>query len=343
MSRRSRTAILAAAAALLGAGLARAQAPEPAAPQPKIVAPQPIHDFGAQPRGDKLQHDFELRNEGAVPLEVREVRPACGCTVVEFDKTIAPGAAGKVRASLDTHEFVGPIAKTIDVLSNDPSNPRLQLVVKATVRPLVTATPGYARYSYVQHERPGTLTQYLWAQDGHDLKILDVKSPYPFLKTSFREATAEERKPEGKGRQWRVDITLLPDAEVGTLGDFVEIRTDHPKDSLVRIPVSGFVRPVIAVTPPVANIGTRDLSKEGYTGKLKVANFATETIAVTKVESDVPGVTAKLEPVEDGRTYNVLMIFSPATPKGELNGKLRIHTASPKVPVVEVPLRGKVL
>ncbi|HZI63338.1 MAG TPA: DUF1573 domain-containing protein [Thermoanaerobaculia bacterium] len=349
MIRRTKTAILTVAAAaaiigiigLLAAGAVLAQ--EPAAPQPKIVVPELMHDFGNMPRGDKLQHDFVLRNEGAAPLEVREVRPACGCTVVEFDKTIAPGAEGKVRAVLDTHEFAGPIAKTIDVLSNDPETPRLQLTLKASVRPLVAVTPGYARYSFVQQEAPGTLTQYLWAQDGHDLKVLEVKSPYPYLKTTFREATAEERKPEGKGRQWRVDMTIAPDAAVGTLGDFVEIHTDHPKDKLVRIPVSGFVRPIIAVTPPVANIGTRDLSKEAYTGKLRVANYATETIAVTKVESDVPGVTAKLEPLEDGRTYNVLMTFSPATPKGDLQGTLRIHTASPKIPVVEVPLRGKVL
>jgi len=131
MIRRTKTAILTVAAAaaiigiigLLAAGAVLAQ--EPAAPQPKIVVPELMHDFGNMPRGDKLQHDFVLRNEGAAPLEVREVRPACGCTVVEFDKTIAPGAEGKVRAVLDTHGFAGPIAKTIDVLSNDPETPRL--------------------------------------------------------------------------------------------------------------------------------------------------------------------------------------------------------------------------
>jgi Protein of unknown function (DUF1573) len=340
MIRRRRTAILA-AAALLAAAASFAQ--EPAAPQPKIVVPQPNHDFETRPRGDKLQHDFEIRNEGAAPLEVREVRPACGCTVVEFDRTIAPGTAGKVRAVLDTREFAGGIAKTIQVLSNDPATPQLTLTLKANVKPLVAVTPGYARYNYVQHEVPGTLTQYLWAQDDHDLKILRVESPYPFLKTSFREATAEERKPEGKGRQWRVDTTIQPDAAIGALGDFVLVHTNHPKDKVLRIPISGFVRPVIAVTPPVANIGSRDLTKEAYIGKLRVANYATETIAVTKVESDIPGVTAKIEPLEAGRSYDVVMTFSPSTPKGELNGKLRIHTASPKVPVVEVPLRGTVL
>ncbi len=341
MIRRTRTAILA-AAALLAAGAAFAQEPA-AAPQPKIVVPQPIHDFGTMPRGEKLQHDFEIRNQGAAPLELREVRPACGCTVVEFDKTIAPGAAGKVKAVLDTHEFTGPIAKTIDVLSNDPANPRVQLALKVNVQALIMVTPGYARYNYVQQEAPGTIAQHVWAADGHDLQVVEVKSPYPYLKTIFREATAEERKPAAKGRQWRVELTLMPDSAVGALGDFVDIHTNHPKDKVVRIPISGFVRPIIAVTPPVANIGTRDLTKEAYSGSLKVANFATETIAVTKVESDVPGVTAKLEPVEDGRTYKVLMTFTPATPKGELNGTLRIHTASPKIPVVEVPVRGKVL
>src|SRR5437899_609724 len=62
-----------------------------AAGKPKAVAVEPVVDVGTIAKGDNVTHDFVIKNEGAATLEITQVRPACGCTVVSFDKTIAPG------------------------------------------------------------------------------------------------------------------------------------------------------------------------------------------------------------------------------------------------------------
>jgi hypothetical protein len=176
------------------------------------------------------------------------------------------------------------------------------------------------------------------------MDITSVESPWPFLKVSYREATPEERTSasDAKGKVWRVEMALSNDAKVGPLSDYVTIHTSHPKQKIVQIPVSGFVRPVIAVTPPVADFGKIEL-KEPLRKALNIRNFATEPIKVTGIEQTLKGIDAKLEPLEEGREYQVRLVLDPTLGKGPFNGKITIHTDSPKVPLLEVELKGTVL
>ena len=286
MKRQMKPAILAlcalfvAAATLLAAG------------KPKAVAVEPIKDAGVVSKGDKISHDFLIKNEGDADLEIVSVQPACGCTVAEFDKTIAPGQTGKVHAVLDTAGFSGPISKGLTVFTSDPDVPQLELTVRAKVQPYLSAKPGYARYITVQGESAqGSIGQTIWAPDGSSFDVVKVESPFPYLKTSFREAKPEERVADVAGKQWRVEMILTNDAKVGALADYVTIHTNHPKQKLVQIPVSGFVRPVMAVTPPVADFGKVEL-KEPLRRALNIRNFASEPIKITGLEQSIPGVEA---------------------------------------------------
>jgi hypothetical protein len=130
---------------------------------------------------------------------------------------------------------------------------------------------------------------------------------------------------------------------VGPLADYVTLHTNHPKQKMVQIPVSGFVRPVIAVTPPTADFGNVEL-KEPLKRSLDIRNFATEPIKVTSIDTSLPkGVEAKLESITEGREYQVKVTLSPEVGKGPFLGKLTIHTDSPKVPTLEVELKGIVI
>lgn len=338
MNRHFRSAILALCAALLVATTLYAQAGKP-----KAVAVEPIKDFGVVPKGEKVVHDFLIRNDGNAPLEVTEVRAACGCTVVDFDKTIAPGQTGKVHAEVDTTTFNGPIAKSVSVFTNDTENAQLDLTVRAKVEPFIQAKPGYARYITVQGEpKTGTIAQTIWAADGSSFDVVSVDSPFPFLKTTFREATEAERVPDVKGKQWRVEMALDNNAPVGALADHVKVTTNHPKQKLVPIPVSGFVRPVLAITPAVADFGQVEL-REPLRRTLNVRNFATEAIKITGVEGSLPGMKADFESLQDGREYQISVTLSPGMAKGPFTGKLLLKTDSPKKPVVEIPLQGTVI
>jgi hypothetical protein len=310
--------------------------------QPRAVPLDPVIDVGDVNRGVKVEHSFEIRNEGDEDLTIREVQPACGCTVAEFDRTIGPGEVGTVQAVVDTGDFRGPIAKSVTVFSTDPDNAKFTLTIKANVKMQIESKPGFARMIVVQGEPTEPMRQWLWTPDGPALEIESVTSPFSFLRVAHREATAEERKPEGTDQQWLVDLILDDDAPVGPIAGNVVVRTNHPRQKEVKISVSGFVRSVISVKPRSADFGELQLT-EPFFATLDVRNLGSETIRVLAASTDVAGVTATVEEVEAGKRYNVQVTLEPGMATGPFLGKIQIETSSKLAPMVEVEMKGAVL
>ncbi len=330
-------------AALAAAPLLMAQA---GGPGPKARAPEPVKDVGAVEKGEKISHDFVIRNEGGATLKITEVKPSCGCTVADYPRTIEPGASGTIRSVVETKDFKGPIAKSVAVFTNDPDNPRINLTVKANVKSLVEVSPGYARFIVVQGEKHDVVEQTLWAAEKPDLTVLGVDSPYPFLKVSHRLVESGEGGEGGekkkKGNEWRIAMALAAEAPVGPMADFVTVRTDHPRQKQVKIPVSGFVRPTLAVVPQVFDFGAREIA-EPYPAKIEVKVLGTDDVELGEIATDVQGLEARVEPLEEGRLYNLLITLRPEMKKGKTSGTLTVQTSSPRQPVLDIRVTGTVL
>jgi hypothetical protein len=318
-----------------------------AAAGPSAVPTEPIKDFDVVPKGEVIRHTFEIQNTGDAPLAIEDVRPACGCTVVQYDDVIPPGKTGSVRAEVTTDDFFGPISKSIAVFTNDPQNPKLQLVVKAQIRPFINALPGYARFLYVQEEMIMPVRQVLWSDDENELKILDATSESDKVKVSFSRMAPGDPKfdPEIKTAQWAVDILLDPSSEVGTLREFVDITTDHPRQKTVRLPVTGFVRPRQHVTPQEVDFGKLQGDALPLRRTFHFTNFITAAIDVAEVETGIAGLTAKVEknPAQPGHRFTLVLTLGPEMPKGAFDTVVKIHITDAKNPVVELPVKGVVL
>lgn len=313
--------------------------------KPKAQPVEPIKDFEIVPKGKILQHQFLIRNAGDAELEITDVRPACGCTVADFDRTIAPGESGKVSIRMKTENFAGPIAKTVAVFTSDTDNPKIELVVKADVKPYITVLPGFARYNYVQGEAVEAVPQTIWAEGGENLEVLAAHSPHDYLKVSFREATEEERNPKGSGRQWRLVFELSDGAPVGALRDYVTVELNHPEQKMAKIPISGFVRPRQHVTPHDADFGEVEGTMLPLTRTLHFTNFTTDTIELTEIETGVEGLGAEIVPSESqpGHRFKVVLTLDEGIEKGAFASIIKIHTTDTKNPVVEVPIKGNIL
>ena len=332
--------LMLATALMLGAGAIVAdQAEQPA---PAAVALETVKDFGTVNKGQRVTHEFQIRNDGDQILKVTDVRPSCGCTVAEYDKTVAPGAIGKVKATVDTRNFKGGIAKSVRVFTNDPANPQIDLVIKANVKSQIEVSPGYARFIAVYGEPQKTSVQTVWSGDRRDLKILKAESPYSFVDVSFREAGDDERDQGVQGRQWQVEVDLDKDAPVGPMADFIVLTTDHPKLKTLRIPISGFVRPVMSVTPRIADFGRREVA-EPQTASLEIRNLSSGAVKLSEITSNLAGLEAEIEPLEDGRLYKILLTLQPGMAKGDFEGLVTISTNSSKQPTIEVSVKGVVL
>jgi len=319
------------------------QTPEASGPAPKAAVDRPVVDMGSVPVGESVSADFTIRNEGEGMLQILQVNPSCGCTVAQFDKEIAPGGSGTVHATVDTENMAGPIAKTVTVYTNDQLNPSIQLTIKAEVRPFLIVEPGYARFTSVVHgDREHDSSQVLWADDFDNLKILDVESPKPWIETEFHQAAAGERSEDGTGPQWVVGIKIDKSAPIGPIADYVVVKTNHPKQPVARIAVSGFVRPIVAVTPPDVKFGDVDPTK-GQSWGVLVRNFGSSPLEVESYQSTVPGLEVKVEPIKAGQQFKVILTPTETMAEGSFDGRVEIQTNLPQQKTIAIELTGNVV
>jgi len=339
-------AVLAIATLALAAA-SRAQEPSPpppipGAPIPHAIAQDPVWDAGTVAAGAQVGHEFVLRNDGPDTIFLREVRPSCGCTVVSFDPSMPPGGSAHVRATVDTGAFRGGIAKDLTVFTSDPGNPSLLLTVKAVVRPPVDALPGYYRFRHLQGQPAESMAQTVWATDRPDFRITGVQSPSKSITVTVHAASPAERRAEGTDPQFVVVATLAADAPLGPLAGDVIVHTNDARQGTLAIPLVGDVRPLVALVPPVVDLGTFEHG-EPRRASLIVSNNGTAPIDVLGVETDVPGLTVKLAPEgKAGKRWDVALTLAADAPKGPLAGTIRVRTSAATQPLLEARVVGTV-
>ena len=118
-------------------------------PGPTAVALETIKDFGVVNKGQRVTHEFQIRNAGEAELEITEVRPSCGCTVAEFDKLRAqenPPVVIDVRGvgEWETRSVEGnlnlPLQELLQHLDEVPRDQPLVLYCKGGYRSAIAAS-----------------------------------------------------------------------------------------------------------------------------------------------------------------------------------------------------------
>ncbi len=101
---------------------------------PKIEVDNVEFNFGSIKQGEKVTHDFVIKNTGKSDLFIRKVTASCGCTVANVkSKTIKPGESTTITTEFNSSGRTGNQTKAITVITNDPNNQRLVLWVKGNI------------------------------------------------------------------------------------------------------------------------------------------------------------------------------------------------------------------
>jgi hypothetical protein len=318
--------------------------PTPAPPPrgPVAVVNSAPKDLGVVADAAPAFASFEIGNDGDQPLHLTlfaRTRGIKGNPRESLD--VPPKGRTTIQLEVDTRDVFGPAEVGVQYATNDPANPRVALKVKIVVKAFVLVRPGFARYDYVQEERPGLVGQTLWSADGQPFAVTGVDSPAAWLAVSFRPAREEEREKEIPGKQWRVEVTIMPNAPVGPISSTVTIHVNHPLQKEVRIPIGGFVRPVFAMTPPFADLGKVRIGQALKQNAIEIQNFATEKIDLTAVKVSVEGLKVAIENVEPGHRYRLRVSIAEHAPAGPFAGAIVVTTSSQKEQYIEIPIRGE--
>ncbi len=316
---------------------------------PRLTLVEPIKDFGTVPKGTKLDWSFEIKNTGSADLEILAAKPACGCTVADFDKVIKPGQTGKVTAHLDTTSFAGPISKPVTLETNDPNTPTAQVTLSAIVKPFVEAYPaGYVRFNMIQGDvEKQSLT--IYTEEEEPFEIVRVEAPQDWIKVETAKLEGPDVVPQvgRKGaNQYRLDITVGgPDAKVGPLSEKIHIVTNSKHQPNYPVSIAGVVRPSFRVEPTGINFGEVAPTDSAAERKILIRSNNLKTpgmFSVTKVESGVAGVTANVTPTDRPGEFSVTLQVAKDAKPGNIDGNVTLYTNDTAKPTVVIPVKGTI-
>jgi len=98
-----------------------------------ILFQNQLHDFGVVKRGDEVGAVFGFVNDGEHPVLIQKVKAGCGCTAVDYTKSIVlPSEKGFVEVIFDSRGQQGFQQKSVRVFANIPEGSIL-LTIKAVV------------------------------------------------------------------------------------------------------------------------------------------------------------------------------------------------------------------
>jgi hypothetical protein len=315
-----------------------------AAEGPALVVPEKIKDMGKVAQGEVVEVDFALVNEGDETLEIRAVRPTCGCTVADFDREIAPGATGYVKAKLETRDFSGPISKSILIMTNDPREPTVTVVIKTDVHPFVEVLPrALVRFNAVQHEPMAQKITVVPGDAMADFKVTGVTSSVPFLKTEVRALPKAELLAGKPAPQYEVALSLKDDAPVGPVNAELQVATNHPKAASVPVKVFGVVRALLGVTPSQIQFGSVTAKSQPGRNLILVNNRSGGAkVEVSGAAVNDAAFNAEVVTIESGRRYQVTVTIKADATPGPREATLTLKTSDPEYPELTVPVRANI-
>ena len=90
-------------------------------------------DFGTIERGNAQRAEFQLYNNGALPLHILSKNADCGCTYATMDESpLQPGATRTIQVDFNGHASEGPLMRKVTLVTDgDPST--LTLTITGTI------------------------------------------------------------------------------------------------------------------------------------------------------------------------------------------------------------------
>lgn len=318
------------AIALGGFLLAAAGASAPAAP--RIDFPVTLHDFGPVSRGVSARHDFVVRNTGSTALEILDVRPSCGCTIVaEWTPLIAPGGVGVIPVQLETAQFVGSISKSITVTSNDPAHPTTFLEITAEIlTPIEVASPVVVFPALTRLDQVVSRSVRIRNRVDPPVAITQVSSDQRMFRAELREITP--------GREFELTLTTVPPLREGTINARVTMETTNPEMPELAVQAVATVLPAVQVAPAEIVLTSPKLAA-AEKRLVVVFNHRADDLRLFDLETYPSGIEVTASPASSRGQISVTLTF-PAGFEVRIGEKMffRGKTNHPALPVFEVPI-----
>jgi hypothetical protein len=309
---------------------AKAGAPEVA--EPKIQFADTEFDFGKLNGGEVARHDFVFTNTGTATLEIKDVRPSCGCTTAgTWDRQVEPGKTGVIPLQFNSAGFGGTVSKSAIVMCNDPGHTNVVLHLKATVWKPFDVLPATTVFN-VSSEAPSNETRVVRIVSNLEepVELSDVQCSSQSFRTELK--TVQPNK------EFELYITAVPPFASNTTFAAFTITTSSPRMPKINVNAYVMVQQPMIVAPNQIMLPMGRLAA-AMSQSVKILNRGTNALALSDASVNTPGVEVRLQEIQPGRVFSLMVNF-PAGFEIKMEEKVEVSVKSnhPKFPVIKVPV-----
>lgn len=290
------------------------------------------HDFGRIRGGEVVCHEFTFSNTGDGLLEISGVKSSCGCAAIgAWPKEIEAGETAVIPVEYHSVNEHGAVREFITVRSNDPRNPQVMLLLKATIwHPIDVFPPQVILELPPGSAAPISAVLKLTNNTGAPIILSTPKSSHPALAASLGVGKA--------GREFELTVRTLPPLGTGNVFGKITLETSSALMPTLEIPVFALVLPAVRATPSAIVLPPGPLTNALATTVL-VRGFWTNALHLSGLHLNHSKLTASLKEAEAGQaflvTVNVPEGFQLAP--GE-KVELSVNSNHPQFPVIGVPI-----
>jgi hypothetical protein len=317
---------------------------------PAILFEQEVLTADGIVEGQDVVHTFVFSNPGNAALHIRKVRPDCGCTTVQFDRTVAAGGMGKITVSVDTTGSWGEVVRRTAVFSNDPKTPVKHLEMRLRITPVISIEPtrvtmrGFPEETLSKEivirsniERPLELREKELTVPGRiSHRILPIEEKHSYAIT-FENQVKEPAVYRGR----------------------LILETNFPERPVLVIPIFCRILDDIEVTPGAVDFGRvqKDCFLETRKDKagtnkrflenlpalkkdIFVSGNRNDTFKISRTAIDTRYFRTDIKEFPGGNRYRITLVaLVEKMGKERIDTLLKIYTNSPSHPVIDVPVR----
>ncbi len=194
--------------------------------QPKIeIVGGDTYDWKkVSPKDDPLKATIKIRNSGNQKLVISEVKPGCGCTTANLDKTeLEPGDVASLPVTLRIGGAHNEITKTVRITSNDPVAKDKILFLKANIfHPIELLPNAYLTFGEMKVGTETTSTVKVKNNTNSDVTLSGYEVTPDIVTTNLKQ-----KKILKPGEEYEVVARVKP-VKQGYFNCTIKMKTSNP-------------------------------------------------------------------------------------------------------------------
>jgi hypothetical protein len=235
---------------------------------------------------------------------------------------------------VNTDQLKGETTKSVRVVSNDPDLPQLRLRLKFIVKTILRILPKDRILINIKRGDAWAQELKITSTDGKPFRITSVKSSSKYILANFK---AFEGKPDEQ-MAYSVKVTASPDIPIGRFKGTVEIKTDLLEGYTETIHIFGKIEGPISFYPERVGFNPNPRIAEGQVSRtIHLYRPDGEGFEIGDVETNHKDIIWKIVPVEQGRSYVLVLIWKGKGHRQQVNGEVIVSTNNKDMPAITIP------